>query len=547
MNKPFAVTLDVASSRANHTGAWRVRRPVYVERLSPCDHACPAAEHPQQWLARAEEGDYRAAWDALVAHNPIPAVMGRACYHPCETACNRAQLDAAVSIHAVERFLGDLAVRERWSLPAPGGATGKRVLVIGGGPSGLAAAHHLARSGHDVTLQEAAPDLGGMMRYGIPAYRLPRDVLDAEIARIVALGVRVETGARVEDAGRAMEDGGFDACFAAIGAHLANRVDIPAADATRILDATALLREVAEGGPAAARIGRRVAVYGGGNTAIDVARTVRRLGAEEAWIVYRRTREHMPAHDFEVREAAEEGVQMRWLRTVARVEPERIVVERMEIDERGKARPTGELESLDADTLVLALGQNVDLSVVERVPGVRVVDRVVQVDERMMTGRPGLFAGGDMVPCERTIAVAVGHGAKAARAIDAWLGGQARAEPAPAPLATYDRLNPWYYCDADASVQPTLDALRRRTTFEEVHGGLDEAHALLEARRCMSCGHCLECDNCYGMCPDNAIVKLGPGAGFRIDLDFCKGCGICASECPSGAIEIVDEEGAAQP
>jgi NADPH-dependent glutamate synthase beta subunit-like oxidoreductase len=540
MNKPFAITLDSASSRANHTGAWRVRRPVYVERVSPCDHACPAGERPQEWLAHAEEGDYRAAWDALVRHNPIPAVMGRACYHPCETACNRGKLDSAVSIHAVERFLGDLAIREHWRLPDPGKPTGKRVLVIGGGPSGLSAAYHLALAGHAVTLREAAPLLGGMMRYGIPRYRLPRDILDAEVSRIAAMGIVVETGARVEDAVRAQAEGAFDACFAAVGAHLANRVEIPAADAARILDATALLHGM-EDSETRPRVGRRVAVYGGGNTALDVARTVKRLGAEEAWIVYRRTRAHMPAHDFEVREAIDEGVQMRWLSTVHRVEPGHIVVERMEVDGTGHAHPTGRLETLDADTLVLAVGQNADLSVVESAPGIRVADRVVEVDAHMMTGHPGLFAGGDMVPGERSIAVAVGHGAKAAHHIDAWLRGVTYEAAPEVPLAPFESLNPWYYGEADAAVQPTLDAWRRRTTFEEVHPGLDEEHALLEARRCLSCGHCLECDNCYGMCPDDAIVKLGPGKGFRVDLDFCKGCGICSHECPSGVIAMVDE------
>jgi NADPH-dependent glutamate synthase beta subunit-like oxidoreductase len=542
MDKPFAITLDSASSRANHTGAWRVRRPVYVVRQSPCDAACPSGERPQEWLARAEEGEYRTAWEMLVRDNPIPAVMGRACYHPCETACNRAKLDAAVSIHAVERFLGDLAIQEGWPLAEPGPPTGKRVLVIGGGPSGLSAAYQLALRGHAVTLREAAESLGGMMRYGIPRYRLPRDVLDAEVARIRRLGIAVETGRHVDDAARAMKEGAFDACFAAIGAHLANRVDIPAPDATRILDAVALLHGMEEG---AVRplVGRRVAVYGGGNTALDAARTVKRLGAEEAFIVYRRTRAHMPAHDFEVREARDEGVQMRWLRTVQRMEAGHIVVERMEVDEKGVAHPTGELETLDADTLVLAIGQNVDLSVVEHAPGVRVVDRVVEVDAHMMTGHPGLFAGGDMVPSERTIAVAVGHGAKAARHIDAWLRG-ARHEETPAPpVAEFASLNPWYYTEAEKAVLGVLDAARRASTFDEVYAGLDEHHALLEARRCLSCGHCFECDNCYGMCPDNAVLKLGPGHGFRIDLDYCKGCGICANECPCGAIAMVAEEG----
>jgi 2-oxoacid:acceptor oxidoreductase delta subunit (pyruvate/2-ketoisovalerate family) len=540
MNKPFAITLDVATSRVNHTGAWRTQRPEYIDRLSPCDHACPAGEHPQAWLALAEEGRFREAWSLLIEQNPLPAIMGRACYHPCETKCNRAKLDAAVSIHAVERFLGDLAIREGWSLPTAGTPTGKRVLVIGGGPSGLTCAYHLARLGHAVTIKEAAAELGGMMRYGIPKYRLPREVLNAEIARIAALGIIVETSARVEDIARAKEDGAFDACFVAIGAHLANRVEIPTSDATRIVDALEMLRKVEAG--ERPLLGRHVVVYGGGNTALDSARTVKRLGAEDACIVYRRTRAHMPADQLEVREALEEGISVRWLRTVKNFEPGRLVIERMEIDEHGKAVPTGELETLDADSIVLAVGENVDLSILEKAKGVEVVDRVVKVDANLMTGQTGLFAGGDMVPSERTIAIAVGHGAKAARSIDAWLAGRTIKASSDLPLASFESLNTWYYGDAEPAVQATLEMMRRRTTFEEVHGGLNEEHAVLEARRCMSCGHCFECDNCFGMCPDNSIIKLGPRLGFRVDLDFCKGCGICAHECPAGAIRMVDEE-----
>lgn len=538
--KPWAITLVDGSSRANHTGAWRTQRPIYVDQDAPCGAACPAGERPRTWLAHAEVGDYRAAWDEIVRENPLPAVMGRACYHPCESACHRTKLDAAVGIHALERFVGDLALREAWPLPpAIRPPSGRRVLVIGGGPSGLAAAYHLLRLGHDVTLRDAAPALGGMMRYGIPRYRLPREVLDGEIARIVALGLRVETSARVEDAARAKADGRFDACFAAIGAHLANRVELPSRDAGHVIDALALLRDVEGAEPP--RVGRHVVIYGGGNTALDAARVAKRLGADDACIVYRRTRAKMPAHAFEVQEALEEGIQMRWLSTIDHVEPGRVVVERMELGADGKLSGTGELETIDADTVVLAIGQNVDLSVVARAPGVAVVDRVVAVDERMMTGHEGLFAGGDMVPSERTIAVAVGHGAKAARSIDAWLAGASVAAQPERPLATFEGLNPWYFGDAEAAVQPTLEAARRTESFAEVRAGLDEEHALLEARRCLSCGHCFECDNCYGMCPDDAIIKLGPGRGFEIDYDFCKGCGICASECPCGAIAIVPE------
>jgi 2-oxoacid:acceptor oxidoreductase delta subunit (pyruvate/2-ketoisovalerate family) len=540
VNKPFAITLDVGSSRANHTGSWRTRRPEYVDRLPPCNDTCPAGENIQRWLYHAEEGDYRAAWEALMEDNPLPAIMGRACYHPCETACNRGKLDQPVSIHAVERFLGDFAIRERWGVEPAATRTGKKVLVIGSGPSGLSAAYHLARMGHSVTIRESSSRAGGMMRYGIPKYRLPRDVVDAEIARIVDLGVRLELGAHVTSIPDALRDGGFDACFAAIGAHLANRVEIPAPDASRILDAVRLLHDVESGEPP--KIGRRVAVYGGGNSAIDVARTVKRLGAEEACIIYRRTSEQMPAHPLEVTEALEEGIEMRWLRTVKRLEPGTIVVEKMVLDDTGTLRATGELETIEADTLVLALGQNVDLSILEKLDGVRVVDRVVEVDEHLMTGYRGLFAGGDMVPAQRTITVAVGHGKKAARSIDAYLAGRRYLAPPKHELASFDKLNPWYYTDADRTVQSALDALRRRTTFEEVNGGLTATDALFEARRCLSCGNCFECDNCFGVCPDNAVLKLGPGRRFRVDFDYCKGCGVCATECPCGAIRMIPED-----
>jgi NADPH-dependent glutamate synthase beta subunit-like oxidoreductase len=282
-------------------------------------------------------------------------------------------------------------------------------------------------------------------------------------------------------------------------------------------------------------------VYGGGNTAMDAARTAKRLGATEAIVVYRRTRDRMPAHDIEVEEALEEGVLMRWLSTVKRVEEGRLVVERMELDESGFPQPTGETEELEADSLVLALGQDVDLSLLDHVEGLEVRDGVVQVGPDLMTGRRGIFAGGDMVPAERTVTVAIGHGKKAARSIDAFLRGVAYDPPAKKPLATFDRINPWYYADAPKTVRPTLEAARRRETFEEVVGGLDAGSALFEARRCMSCGNCFGCDNCYGVCPDNAVIKLTETGTYAIDLDYCKGCSLCAHECPCGAIDMVPE------
>jgi len=538
MEKPFAITLDVGSSLANHTGSWRTERPVYVDRLPPCNHACPAGENIQGWLYYAESGDYLRAWKSLVENNPLPAIMGRVCYHPCETGCNRAQLDQPVNIHAVERFLGDEAIRRGWQFTA-GTPSGKHVLVVGSGPSGLSAAYHLTRFGHRVTVYEAGPAAGGMMRFGIPKYRLPREILDAEVARITNVGVNIRLNTRVDDLARVMQEEKFDAAFLAVGAHVAKRAYIPAGDASRILDALAVLRSVEAGD--APLLGRRVLVYGGGNTALDVARTAKRLGATETLIVYRRNREKMPAHDSEVEEALQEGIQFKWLSTIKKATDTTFTVEKMQLDEKGFPQPTGQFETIEGDSLVLALGQDVDLTFLERVDGLEIVDGVVKVNAQMMTGHAGIFAGGDMVPAERTVTVAVGHGKKAARNIDSYLRGDVYNWNGKHELAAFDKLNTWYYSDAPLTVQPLLDAARRESTFDEVVKGLDETNALFEARRCLSCGNCFECDNCYGVCPDNAVIKLGPGKRFQFNYDYCKGCGMCAAECPCGAIQMVAE------
>lgn len=540
MNKPFAITLDVGSSLVNKTGSWRTHRPLYLQRMPPCNNACPAGENTQGWLYHAESGDYEQAWKTLVQDNPMPAVMGRVCYHPCEGACNRGKLDAAVGINSVERFLGDEAIKLGWKFDAPAQESGKRVMVVGAGPSGLSAAYHLRRLGHQVVIFEAGPMAGGMMRFGIPKYRLPREVLDAEVQRILDMGVELKLNTKVDNLLDAMKEGKFDAAFLAVGAHIAKRTAIPAAESAKILDAVSVLRSME--GEDKPMLGRRVVVYGGGNTAIDVARTAKRLGAEEAIIVYRRTRDKMPAHDFEVEEALQEGVMMRWLSTIKQVgDGGAITVEKMVLDEQGKPVPTGEFDTLEADSVVLALGQDVDLGLLDGVPNLSFKDGVVEVASNMMTGYAGVFAGGDMVPSERTVTVGIGHGKHAARHIDAWLRGTEYVKPPKNELATFDKLNPWYYTDAPKTVRPMLDIIRRQSTFDEVQGGLNEDNALFEARRCLSCGNCFECDNCYGVCPDNAVIKLGPGQKFEFNYEYCKGCGVCAAECPCGAIKMEAE------
>ena len=530
---------DLAAA-ASTAGPRREERPVYVDLLPPCNVACPAGENVQVWLAHVEAGRFEDAWRTIVVDNPLPAVHGRVCYHPCEDSCNRAQLDSTVSIHSIERFLGDMAIEQGWAFDPPTASTGKRVLIVGAGPSGLCAAYHLARRGHAVEIRDLGSEAGGMLRFGIPAYRLPPEVLAAEVARIEALGVTITLNHRVEDVTAEQEQGGFDAVFAAVGAHLAKRVDIPAQDAGPIIDAVALLRSVAEG--ERPQIGRRVAVYGGGNTAMDAARVARRLGADETVIVYRRTRAQMPAHPEEAADAETEGVRINWLRTITAFDGPELTVEAMELDENGFPQPTGRFEALAADTVILALGQETDTAFLRRVPGVEFgQDGTVQVSPSMMTGCPGVFAGGDMVPAERTVTVGVGHGKKAARNIDAWLRAAAPSSLPKHEPVSFGQLNLWYFGDAARRQQPETPPEQRTGDFGEVVGGLSEREATYEARRCLSCGNCCECDGCLGACPEDAVIKLGPGHRYRFDYDRCTGCGACYEQCPVHSIEMIPE------
>jgi len=543
--QPSDLTVQPDLSREEGTGPRRRRRPAYVDLLPPCNHACPAGENIQAWLAEVQAGRDEAAWRILTADNPLPAVHGRVCYHPCEDGCNRKDLDTSVSIHAIERYLGDLALEEGWPFTREIDPSGKRVLVVGAGPSGLSAAYHLTRMGHEVEIRDAGPLAGGMIHFGIPAYRMPRDVLDAEIERIRDFGVTITLDHRVDDVEAEMRDGGFDTAFVAVGAHLSKRIDIPARDADKMLDAVGFLKDVEQG--AAPKLGRKVAVYGGGNTAMDAARVAKRLGASEAMIIYRRDRAHMPAHEFEADEALAEGVRIHWLRTIKSIDQSAVTVEVMAIGEDGRPKPTGEFETLEADDLIMALGQDTDTGFLEKVEGVDFQeDGTVIVNANMMTGRRGLFAGGDMVPSERTVTVAVGHGKKAARHIDAFLKGSVHIPPPKHPVVGFDRLHVWYYTENLQQAEPQRPPRERVASFDEVVSGLAAEEARYEAMRCLSCGNCYECDGCYGACPEDAIIKLGVGKRYRYDYDRCTGCAVCYEQCPCHAIEMMAEPAMAE-
>jgi NADPH-dependent glutamate synthase beta subunit-like oxidoreductase len=525
---------------SRRTGPTRTYVPVYADHLPPCNATCPAGENIQEWLAYAQAGNLEAAWQTIVRDNPLPAVHGRVCYHTCENACNRKYTDTAVSIHAVERLVGDTALEKGWMPKFDAKESGKRVLIVGAGPAGLSAAYHLRRLGHSVEIREAGPMAGGMLHFGIPKYRLPREVLDAEISRIEKTGVKITLNHKVTDLAKEKAEGKFDAAFVAVGAHIGRRTDIPAKDAAPILDAVELLRGVELGEKP--RIGKRVAIYGGGNTAMDAARTALRLGAEETIIIYRRNREKAPAHDSEIQDALEEGVKIHWLRTIAGVEGAAVKVEKMKLDEKGWPVGTGEFETLNADTLVMALGQDSESKLLSTCKGVEFKDDTVAVNDQMMTGCEGVFAGGDMVPYERAVTVAVGHGKKAARCIDAWLRGTRYESFAKNAPASPERLHSWYYTQAKPGEEPRLAGGERKGDFREVVSGLTAEEAVHEAKRCLSCGNCYECDGCLGACPEDAVIKLGPGKRYKFDYEKCVGCGACFEQCPCGAIDLVEDK-----
>lgn len=537
LQSDFTPVIDLL--RQKGTGPARTQHPDWVSLLPPCNAACPAGEDIQAWLDLAQAGRYREAWEVILRDNPFPAVHGRVCYHPCETGCNRAQLDSAVSIHAIERFLGDMASAQGWVPRVMAAPSGKRVLVIGAGPSGMAAGYHLARAGHTVEIRDAGPQPGGMLHFGIPAYRLPREELMKEVHRIAAMGVAIKLNHKVTDVLAEQVAGRFDAVFIAIGTQIGKRIDIPARDAAKVFTAINLLHDAAAG--TAPKLGRRVVVYGAGNTAMDAARTARRLGAEEAMIVFISDRAHMEAHAFEAQEALDEGIKIQWLSSIHDIDAGAITVERMVLDADGHAQPTGEFETLAADSVVLALGQRADSGFLETIPGLVIgEDGNVRVDGGMMTGHAGIFAGGDMVSRDRSVTAAVGGGKLAARHIDAWLRGAALADPPARPGVSFDMLHLPIYAEGPQATQHEMPVAERMgTSFVETLSGLSEAAARHEAQRCLSCGNCYECDQCFASCPEQAILKLG--TGYDVDLDHCTGCGICFEQCPCHAIEMVQE------
>ena len=533
------ITQSMQLTTRKGVGSIRWQRPLYVDFLPPCNHACPAGENIQSWLSLTQAGQYEKAWQMLIDDNPLPATHGRACYHPCEDMCNRGSLDTTIAIHAVERFLGDLAVSSGWRIPQKT-ATGKRVLIVGAGPAGLTCAYHLARMGHQVEIRDRNAEPGGMLMYGIPSYRLPREPLRQEIDRITSMqGITLVCNENVDDVISARAAGHFDAVFMSVGAQVANHIDIPAMDGKKLIDALSLLEHAKQGQKPT--LGRAVAIIGGGNVAIDAARTAHRLGSQDALLIYHRDPAHLPALQQETKEAFAEGIKIKWLSTVRQFGADGILIEKMAMNPDGSIRPTGKTEPLAADSVILAVGEHSDLGLLRNAVSVETTSHgEVRVNSSLMTGEAGLFAGGDCIGGARTMTHAVGHGKRAAHQIDAWLRGESYSHPPSNAIVTFDMLHLLDYLEAPRSEQQEAP-VAERIGFNEILSGLNESQARYEAQRCLSCGNCFECDNCYASCPEQAIIRRGPGLGYEVDMDLCSGCAVCFEQCPCHAIEMQAE------
>lgn len=527
------------TSHAEGTGPLRSKRPVYVDFMPPCNSACPSGENIQAWMAHAQAGNYFEAFQTIVADNPFPATMGRICVKPCETGCNRNHVDETVNIHAVERYIGDEAIQQDWQIRFNKNRSRKKVLIIGGGPSGLSAAYHLLRLGHSVEIVEATGALGGLMNSGIPEYRLPNEILSAEINRILAMGIQVKLNYKVQDILAEKEQGNFDAVYLSIGAQLIHKEKFEQDNSIYITDAFAFFNEIKSN--TSPYMNKKVVVYGGGKLAMYLSRILKRFGCEVA-VYFNGDNKMMPAYDYETDDALAEGVDVQLLKGITKVQQGKITLEQMKV-EKGKAVGTGTLEEISADVLIVANRQESDTQFLQTLMGVVLNDDgTVKIDANRMIGFDGVFAGGDMLPGEnRSATIAIGHGKKAAKYIDAYLLQQTYQKPDKHPTAGFRKLHMWYKTDAPQKEQDKLAPTVAVQNFNEIIAGLTEKEARFEAQRCLSCGNCFECDGCFGACPEDAIIKLGKGNRYKFNYDACTGCSVCYEQCPCHAIEMIAE------
>ena len=549
MNMPLPQTIwTTGTTEVIKTGTWRASLPHYINPPSPCRQACPVNGDIAEWIGLAHARNFHGAWDVLTRHNPFPAVAGRICHHLCEAACNRGAYDDPLAICKLERMVGDMALEHGWAFVRPQVDLALHVAVVGGGPSGLSAAFQLRRRGWKVTIYESQPELGGLMRYGIPSYRLDRAVLDGEIGRIVALGVDVRCGYTV--AGAEDFDGlreTHDAVYLALGAGRPKQLPQLPQAAPWLMNGCDYLAQSTAGTPPS--LGRRLLVVGGGSAALDVARSARRAGHDVTVLALENAKQ-MPAQQDEVTEALEEGVALvdsAMLRAVAPGENGALALSCVRVRfEPGALRgqftvvPVPDSEFvIAADAVVPSIGQDPDLqALATRVP---VQGALLVVDARHATGAAGVWAGGDVTSMARFVTEAIGMGKRAALDIDRVLrGAGVNAQGDSLAAVGLDRIATYYHPKQPRAVEARRPAAERLASVIEVQLPLELEQALAEAGRCFSCGTCTECDNCFHYCPDLAIRRV-EGGGYAVLTDYCKGCGICVKECPTGAMTMEEE------
>ena len=564
-------SVSTTSGLVNRTGTWKFAEPVFVDRISPCNLHCPAGEDITGYMYLASQARFEEAWTLITQENPFPAVMGRICFHPCEGECNRKNHDEAVAIHMVERFIGDYGLSNKLSFPVSEMDKDKKIAVVGAGPAGLSAAFHARKMGYPVTVYDSNERPGGLMRYGIPPSRLPKDILDGELQRLYEMGIEFKMGVTIgKDVAWEELKSTYDALFFAIGAYEEQALKIKGLKKAGVFHALEFLKEINLGKKPS--IGKNIAVIGGGNSAIDCARASRRLGSVVT-IVYRRSEAEMPAHPEEVAMAKEEGVQFFFLATPQEVYGDKAVtgmkLEKMalgEPDDSGRRRPvpTGETVAMECDGMIMAIGEYTrtdDLpSFVSHARG------VVKTDPMGRTSDPSLFAGGDIIDIPHTVTHGIGSGKRAALAIDRLFRGKTgdygdldqfrwgergtisigrlkgtalfkRRNPS-SDVTEYEGLNTFYFDPRPRMKIHTIPLKKRVTGFQEVVESPSEEEAVSEAARCFNCGSCTECGNCYIFCPECAIKRDPGGYGYYADKDYCKGCGICVYECPRGAMKM---------
>src|SRR5579885_205100 len=550
---------SAASSLEFNTGGWRLARPEHRGRHAPCETSCPAGENPRAYLGAAADGDLRAAWEKLVEANPLPAITGRVCHHPCETGCNRGQYDEPIAIHSIERFLGDRAIEAGWDYPvgAPGGDA-PAAAIVGAGPAGLSAAYHLLKRGIKPVLFDAQPAAGGLLRSALPPYRLPRTILDREIERVIAAGIDFRPDKRIgRDISIEELRADYRAVFLAPGAERPRRWSADGAEPARMRYGLDLLKSWTSVGDLPVK--GKIAIVGGGNTAIDLARVLKFAGATEVHVITFQALpgaaavpDAMSAVAREIRQAVEAGVIIHDHRGIRRLIMRGEKLEAVEMvhmramDDYGRGGRLVAFEGtetiLKADEVSPAIGQEVNSagfeSVIGRGPFFH-ADRFGRLADHA-----GIFAGGDACGAAGTVSGAIGDGRRAARAIEAYLRGTAPPEQAVIEPIAYRHLNLSYFNHAPRAAAPILSA-SERSAGNEIESSISQAGVHAEAERCFSCGECMACDNCWTLCPDNSVLKLAgapPGRDrYVFDYEHCKGCGICAHECPAGFIMMIDE------